>query len=149
MIASTWEVRACRQVCQRVMEELERDGIPFRRDVPLGIMIETPAAVFLAEELAREADFFCLGTNDLAQYTLACDREGGHLDAYRPPHHPAVLKAVRMTADAARSAGIPVSICGELAADESLLPDFLDMGIGALSVSPARVLPLRAALRTL
>ena len=149
MIASAWEVRECRRVCGEVMDELEREGIPFRRETPLGIMIETPAAALMAEELAWEADFFCLGTNDLTQYVLACDRQAGHLDRYRDPRHPAVLRAVRMAAEGARAAGIPVSICGDLAGDAGLLSEFLAWGIGALSVPPARVLPLRWALRGL
>lgn len=147
MIASVWEVRECRRICQSVMEELAAEGIPYRRDTPLGIMIETPAAVLTAAELAREADFFSVGTNDLTQYLLACDRQSGQLDKFRDPHHPAVLRAVRLAADAAHAAGIPVGICGDLAADLSLTETFLAIGIDSLSVPPAMVLPLRAAIR--
>ena len=147
MIASVWEVRACRQVCEQVMEQLEGEGVPFDRNTKLGIMIETPAAVLMAEELAQEADFFSVGTNDLAQYTLACDRQGDGLDRFRDAHHPAVLRSIRLAADAAHAAGIPIGICGELAGDTALLADFLEMGIDKLSVAPSRLLPLRAALR--
>ena len=148
MIASVWEVRACKQACEKVMEQLKAENIPFNLETKLGIMIETPAAVLQADELAREADFFSVGTNDLTQYTLACDRQAGHLDAFRDPHHPAVLRSLNMAAEAAHAAGIPIGICGELAADEDLLPLFLSLGIDELSVSPANLLPLRAALRS-
>lgn len=147
MIASVWEVRECRRICQSVMEELDAEGIPYHRDTPLGIMIETPAAVLIAPELAREADFFSVGTNDLTQYLLACDRQSGQLEQFRDPHHPAVLRAVKLAADAAHEAGIPIGICGDLAADLSLTETFLAIGIDSLSVPPAMVLPLRAAIR--
>lgn len=149
MIASVWEVQECKRACRAVMAELEQEGVPYRRDTPLGVMIETPAAVLMAAELAKEADFFSVGTNDLTQYLLACDRHASHLERYADPYHPAVLRALQLTADAAHAAGIPVSICGELAADASLLETFLAIGIDALSVAPASVLPLRAALRGL
>ena len=147
VIASVWEVRECRRICQSVMEELDAEGILYRRDTPLGIMIETPAAVLIAPELAREADFFSVGTNDLTQYLLACDRQSGQLERFRDPHHPAVLRAVKLAADAAHAAGLPIGICGDLAADLSLTETFLAIGIDSLSVPPAMVLPLRAAIR--
>lgn len=147
MITAVWEVRACREACRRVMEELDREGVAYRRDTEIGIMIETPAAVLIADELAREVDFFSVGTNDLTQYLLACDRQSSELDRFYDPHHPALLRALRMTADAAHAAGIWVGICGELAADVRLLPQFLEMGIDELSVAPSAVLPLRAAIR--
>ncbi len=147
MIASVWEVQACRRICESVMAQLEQEGVPYRRDTALGVMIETPAAALVAAELAQEADFFSVGTNDLTQYLLACDRQAGQLERYRDPHHPAVLRAVKLAADAAHAAGIPISICGELAADLSLTETFLALGIDALSVPPAAVLPLRAAIR--
>jgi len=147
MITSVWEVKECRRACRAVMDELDRERIPFRRDTELGIMIETPAAVLVAEELAREADFFSVGTNDLTQYMLACDRQSGSLDRFFDPRHPAVLRALKLAADAAHKAGIRVALCGRLAEDVSLLPVFLDAGIDELSVPPASVLPLRAAIR--
>lgn len=110
-------------------------------------MIETPAAVFMAPELARLVDFFSVGTNDLTQYTLACDRHRSDLGKFFDPHHPAVLRALKMAADAAHEAGIWIGICGELGADPDLLPTFLAIGIDELSVAPSAVLPLRAALR--
>ena len=113
----------------------------------IGIMIETPASVFVADALAKEVDFFSVGTNDLTQYTLACDRQANDLGKFFDPHHPAVLRALKIAADAAHAAGIWIGICGELGADISLLPTFLAIGIDELSVSPTSVLPLRAAIR--
>ena len=147
MIASVWEVKECRRACQRVMDELTAEGIPFNPDTEIGIMIETPAAVFIADELAQLVDFFSVGTNDLTQYPLACDRQCNDLGKFFDPHHPALLRALKMTADAAHQAGIWIGICGELGADLSLLPTFLAMGIDELSVTPTAVLPLRAAIR--
>ena len=147
MITSVWEVQECRQACQKVMDELKAEGIPFNPDTELGIMIETPAAVFMAEELAGLVDFFSVGTNDLTQYTLACDRQCNDLGRFFDPHHPAVLRALKAATDAAHNAGIWIGICGELGADLELLPTFLAMGIDELSVSPSAVLPLRAAIR--
>ena len=147
MIASVWEVKECRRACQRVMDELTAEGIPFNPDTEIGIMIDTPAAVFIADELAQLVDFFSVGTNDLTQYTLACDRQCNDLGKFFDPHHPALLRALKMTADAAHQAGIWIGICGELGADLSLLPTFLAMGIDELSVTPTAVLPLRAAIR--
>ena len=147
MITSLWEVRECKRACKKVMAELEKEGIPYSKDTEIGIMIETPSSIFIAEELAKEVDFFSVGTNDLTQYTLACDRQCNDLGKFYDPHHPSVLRALKMAADAAHKAGIWIGICGELGADLSLLPTFLAMGIDELSVSPSCVLPLRAALR--
>ena len=147
MIASVWEVKECRRACQKVMDELTAEGVPFNKDTELGIMIETPAAVFMAPELAKLVDFFSVGTNDLTQYTLACDRQCNDLGKFFDPHHPAVLRALKMAADAAHEAGIWIGICGELGADLSMLETFLAMGIDELSATPTAVLPLRAALR--
>ena len=147
MITSPWEVEQCRLACGQVMEELAADGIPFSKETELGIMIETPAAVWMAPELARMVDFFSVGTNDLSQYTLACDRQNGHLGRFFHPHHPAVLRGVKLAAEAAHQAGIWIGICGDLAADPQLLPTFLAMGIDELSVPPSRLLSVRAAIR--
>jgi len=147
MITSVWEVKECRRACQKVMAELEAEGIPYNKDTEIGIMIETPASVLVAEELAREVDFFSVGTNDLTQYTLACDRQANDLGKFFDPHHPAVLRALKIAADAAHKAGIWIGICGELGADLDMLETFLAIGIDELSVSPASVLPLRAEIR--
>ena len=147
MITSVWEVKECKRACQSVMKELTAEGIPFDSETEIGIMIETPSSVFIAEDLAKYVDFFSVGTNDLTQYTLACDRQANDLGKFYDPHHPAVLRALKMATDAAHNAGIWIGICGELGADLSLLPTFLAMGIDELSVSPNAVLPLRAAIR--
>ena len=147
MITSVWEVEECRRACREVMDELTAEGIPFNPDTELGIMIETPAAVFMAEELAELVDFFSVGTNDLTQYTLACDRQCSGLGRFFDPHHPAVLRALKAAADAAHRAGIWIGICGELGADLELLPTFLATGIDELRVSPSAALPLRSAIR--
>ena len=147
MITSVWEGKECKRACQSVMKELTAEGIPFDPETEIGIMIETPSSVFIAEDLAKYVDFFSVGTNDLTQYTLACDRQANDLGKFYDPHHPAVLRALKMAADAAHNAGIWIGICGELGADLSLLPTFLALGIDELSVTPNAVLPLRAAIR--
>ena len=148
MIASVWEVQECRRACQSVMDELKAEGVPFNPETELGIMIETPASVFVADDLAKLVDFFSVGTNDLTQYTLACDRQCNDLGKFFDPHHPAVLRALKMAADAAHKAGIWIGICGELGADASLLETFMAIGIDELSVTPTAVLPLRQLLRS-
>lgn len=147
MITSVWEVKECRRACKSVMSELAAEGIPFNPDTEIGIMVETPASIFMAEDLAKLVDFFSVGTNDLTQYTLACDRQCNDLGKFFDPHHPAILRAIKQAADAAHKAGIWIGICGELAGDISLLPTFLAIGIDELSVSPSVVLPLRAEIR--
>ncbi|MBQ8143992.1 MAG: phosphoenolpyruvate--protein phosphotransferase, partial [Butyricicoccus sp.] len=110
MITSVWEVRECKRACQKVMAELKAEGIPFNAETEIGIMIETPSAVLIADALAKEVDFFSVGTNDLTQYTLACDRQANDLGKFFDPHHPAVLRALKMAADAAHEAGIWIGI---------------------------------------
>ena len=147
MITSVWEVKECKRACKAVMAELDAEGIPYNKDTELGIMIETPSSVFVADALAKEVDFFSVGTNDLTQYTLACDRQSNDLGKFFDAHHPAVLRALKMATDAAHAAGIWIGICGELGADLELLETFLAIGIDELSVSPSSVLPLRAEIR--
>lgn len=149
MIISVWEVQEIKRICEAVKAELRAEGTAFDEQLELGIMIETPAAVMMSAELAKEVDFFSVGTNDLTQYTLAIDRQGNNLDRFYDAHHPAVLRMIRMAADNAHKAGIWIGICGELGADTSLTETFLAMGIDELSVSPASVLPLRSVIRSL
>lgn len=149
MITSVWEVQEIKRICEAVKAELRAEGIAFDEQLELGIMVETPAAVMMSAELAKEVDFFSVGTNDLTQYTLAIDRQGNNLDRFYDAHHPAVLRMIRMAADNAHKAGIWIGICGELGADTSLTETFLAMGIDELSVSPASVLPLRSVIRSL
>ena len=143
MIISVNEVRRIKEIIEEVKKELTEEGIAFREDVELGVMIETPAAVMVSRELAKEVDFFSVGTNDLTQYTLAIDRQNQKLDAFYDSHHPAVLEMIRMAAANAHAEGKWIGICGELAADLSLTETFLEMKIDELSVAPGMVLPLR------
>lgn len=143
MIISVKEVKQIKVIIEEVKEELREAQIPFREDVELGIMIETPAAVMMSRELAKEVDFFSVGTNDLTQYTLAIDRQNPKLDKFYDAHHPAVLSMIRMTVENAHKAGIWAGICGELGADTSLTKEFLAMGVDELSVSPGSILPIR------
>lgn len=129
------------------MAELRREHILFDENTELGIMLETPASIWIADALAKEIDFFSIGTNDLTQYTLACDRQSDTLGKFFDPHHPAVLRAIKYVADAAHEAGIWVGVCGDLAADSELLSFFLAIHMDELSVPPSAVLPLRAAIR--
>ncbi len=149
MITSVWEVQEIKRICANVREELTREGIPMADYVELGIMIETPASVMLSDRLAKEVDFFSVGTNDLTQYTLAVDRQGQNLDRFFDAHHPAVLRMLKMAADNAHAAGIWIGICGELGADVALTETFLAIGIDELSVSPSSVLPLRSTIRSI
>lgn len=147
MIISVNEVRRIKDIIEEVKKELTEEGIAFRENVELGIMIETPAAVMVSRELAKEVDFFSVGTNDLTQYTLAIDRQNQKLDAFYDSHHPAVLELIRMAAANAHAEGKWIGICGELAADLSLTETFLEMKIDELSVAPGMVLPLRKRIR--
>lgn len=142
MITSIWEIKRIKEVVEEVKKELEEQNIEYK--IPeQGIMIETPAAVMVSAELAKEVDFFSIGTNDLTQYTLAVDRQNPKLDEFYDPHHPAVLSMIRMTVENSHKAGIWTGICGELGADLSLTKEFLAMGVDELSVSPGRILPIR------
>lgn len=142
MIANMWEIDRIKEIEKEVRNELKQQGID-TGNVQTGIMIETPAAVMQSDELAEKVDFFSIGTNDLTQYTLAVDRQNPKLDSFFDPHHPAVLKMIKMVVDNAHKAGIWAGICGELGADTSLTREFLKMGVDELSVSPGRILPIR------
>ena len=143
MIISVDEVRRSRELLRQVQTDLKREGIAFDESMEVGIMIETPAAALISDELAKEVDFFSIGSNDLTQYTLAIDRQQTDLDNFFNPHHPALLKLIEMTVKNGHKEGIWVGICGELGADLSLTENFLRMGVDELSVSPPAVLPLR------
>ena len=147
MVTSVWEVKEARKMCETVKKELTAEGIPFSEDVEIGIMIETPAAAVMSDRLAKLVDFFSCGTNDLTQYTLACDRQNNDLGRFFNPHHPAVLRLLKMVCDNAHKNGVWVGICGELGADLELTEMFLSIGIDELSVSPRSVLPLRQKIR--
>lgn len=149
MITSVSEVQEILGICQSVREELQAEGIVYADNVELGIMIETPAAAVISDLLAPLVDFFSVGTNDLTQYTLACDRQNPNLERFCDTHHEAILRLIAMAAKNAHANGAWIGICGELAADTSLTEDFLRMGIDELSVSPGFVLKVRDAVRKL
>ncbi len=148
MIVSVEEVRAARAILDSCRVELIREGCAVG-SVEVGIMVETPAAVVMAGELAREVDFFSIGTNDLVQYTLAVDRQNGDLADLYDPGHPAILRMIRYVVDAAHRNGCKVGICGSMGGDPALTETFLRMGLDKLSVPPAAILPLRSLIRSL
>ena len=143
MIVALEEVLQIKEIVKSVMAELDASRIPYNKEIQLGIMIETPAAAMISDDLAKEVDFFSVGTNDLTQYTTAVDRQNANLEGFYYPHHKGLLRLIKMAADNAHKNGIWIGICGELGADMELTEVFLAMGIDELSVSPACVLPLR------
>ena len=147
MIIDPEEIIAVKAIIQDVKDELDAECVPYSDKVEIGIMIETPAAVMLSDELAREVDFFSVGTNDLTQYTLACDRQNPDIEQFCDTHHEAILRLIEMSAENAHKNGAWIGICGELAADTTLTETFLRMGIDELSVSPTFVLKVRDAVR--
>lgn len=147
MIVAVEEVLEIKEIVEKVKAELDEAGIPYNKETQLGIMIETPAAAIISDDLAKEVDFFSVGTNDLTQYTTAVDRQNANLDKFYYPHHKALLRLIKMAADNAHKNGIWIGICGELGADTELTETFLSMGIDELSVSPACILPLRKKIR--
>lgn len=149
MIISLEEIREIKQIIVQVKEELKTEGLPYKEDVELGIMIETPAAVMVSDMLAEEVDFFSVGTNDLTQYTLAVDRQNPKLERFCDTRHPALLRMIEFAAYNAHSHGAWIGICGELGGDLELTEQFLAMGIDELSVSPSLILPLREKIRSL
>lgn len=149
MITSVSELEKILEICGEVKEELQSQGISYSENVELGIMIETPAAAVISDRLAPMVDFFSVGTNDLTQYTLACDRQNPDIESFVDTHHEAILRLIEMSAESAHRHGAWIGICGELAADTSLTETFLRMGIDELSVSPSFVLKVRDVVRSL
>ncbi len=149
MITSLQEVRFVKALAEEVKKELSQEGVAFRADMPIGIMIETPAAALIADELAKEVDFFSVGTNDLTQYTLAIDRQNQALEKFYDPRHKALLRLIRFAADAIHAQGKWIGICGELARDLTLTEFFLKIGIDELSVSAPYILPLRKRVQSI
>ena len=147
MITSVSEVEKILEICKEVRDELKSEGIAISEKTELGVMIETPAAAIISDRLAPMVDFFSVGTNDLTQYTLACDRQNAVVEQFVDTHHEAVLRLIEMSAKNAHEHGAWIGICGELAADTSLTEDFLRMGIDELSVSPSFVLKVRDTVR--
>ncbi|WP_320130674.1 phosphoenolpyruvate--protein phosphotransferase [uncultured Sphaerochaeta sp.] len=148
MITSVQEVREARALVKESKEELKKEGIAFG-EVPEGIMVETPAAALISDQLAREVDFFSLGTNDLTQYTLALDRENEKLERFYDPYHPAVLALIRMTIANGHKEGIEVGLCGELGSDPLMVESLVRMGIDELSVAPPAILQVRSLIRAM
>ena len=148
MVTSVWEVREAKKLCEEVKRDLKHEGIPYSEDVQIGIMIETPAAAINSDRLAKEVDFFSIGTNDLTQYTLACDRQNNDLGRFYDPHHPAVLRLIKLVTENAHKNGIWVGICGELGADTALTETFLRMGVDELSMNAKSILPVRKIIRS-
>lgn len=149
MIISLREVKECKEILAECRRELANEGVKVADKIQVGIMVETPAAAICADDLASEVDFFSLGTNDLTQYTCAIDRQNAKLEPFSDTHHPAVLKEIQMTIEAAHRHGIWAGICGELGADPTLTETFLRMGVDELSVNPKSVLPLRKRIRSI
>ncbi|SDY70751.1 phosphoenolpyruvate--protein phosphotransferase [Lachnobacterium bovis] len=149
MIISVSEVKKIKEILAEVKAELDAEGIPYKKDIEIGVMIETPAAVMISEELGKEVDFFSIGTNDLTQYTLAIDRQNPKLDDFYDSHHPALLKMLQMIVDNGHKGGAWVGICGELGADTTLTETFLKMGFDELSVSPSMILRVRDKIRSI
>jgi phosphotransferase system enzyme I (PtsI) len=147
MITSVHEVIRAKELMQEAAGELEQEGICWRMP-EIGIMIETPAAVMMSAELAEQADFFSIGTNDLTQYVLACDRQNPRLENLYNDHHPAVLKMIDMVVKNGHNAGIWVGVCGELGADTGMTKTLLDMGVDEISVSPSKILEIRNQINT-
>ena len=149
MVTSVWEVRETKKLIESVKKELHDEGIPYSDHVEIGVMIETPAAAIISDRLAKEVDFFSCGTNDLTQYTLACDRQNNDLGRFYDPHHLSVVRLLKMVVENAHKNGVWVGICGELGADLEMTETFLAIGVDELSVTPRAVLPLRSKIRSL
>ena len=147
MIVSVSELEKILKICEEVKSELTAEGIEYSKTVEIGIMIETPAAAIISDQLAPMVDFFSVGTNDLTQYTLACDRQNPKVEQFCDTHHEAILRLIKLSADNAHQNNAWIGICGELAADTTLTETFLRMGIDELSVSPTFVLKVRDAVR--
>lgn len=149
MITSVKELERIKEICEEVKNELRAEDVEYSENTEIGIMIETPAAAIISDRLAPMVDFFSVGTNDLTQYTLACDRQNPRLEEFCDTHHEAILRLIRMSAENAHKNGAWIGICGELAGDTTLTEEFLRMGIDELSVSPAFVLKVRDTVRNI
>lgn len=149
MVTSVWEVREAKKLCEEVKRDLKHEGIPYSEDVQIGIMIETPAAAINSDRLAKEVDFFSIGTNDLTQYVLAVDRGNERIAAMYEPLHPAVVRAIRLTVEAARRHGCETGICGEFASEAAHAELLVGLGLDELSVAPPAVAAVKERIRTL
>jgi len=149
MISTVMELRQCQHLLAEVREDLEEEGIPFKRDILVGTMIEVPSAAILADVLAREVDFFSIGTNDLVQYTLAADRNNENVAGLYNPADPAVLRLIRLVCDAARRENVAVNVCGEMSGETMFIPLLVGLGLRQLSVTPRKIPEIKRAIRNL
>jgi phosphotransferase system enzyme I (PtsI) len=149
MISTVEELRQCRTLLNEVKEDLEDAGIPFKRDLPVGTMIEVPSAAIMAEILAREVDFFSIGTNDLIQYTLAVDRNNENVANLYSPADPSVLRLIKGVVEAARKEQIEVNVCGEMSGEPLYAPLLVGMGIRQLSATPRKIPEIKRVIRQL
>jgi len=149
LVSSLLEFRQARMILMDVMEDLEEDGIPFQRNIPVGMMVEVPSAVILAEEFAKEVDFFSIGTNDLIQYTLACDRSDPTVANLYRSGDPSILRLIQMVLRAAEKHGKPVTVCGQMSSDPRFIPLLLGMGLRSLSATPQAIPRLKEVVRNL
>lgn len=143
MITDLWEITETKKILEEIKTEFDVQNIDYDKNIELGIMVETPAAVMCADDLAKEADFFSVGTNDLTQYTFAIDRNNAIADKYYDSHHPAIMKMLKETADAAHKNGIEVSVCGELGADVNAIDELIEIGYDGVSVSCGMIRTIR------
>ena len=148
MITSVEEVREVKEITERVKKGLKDEGYPYK-DCPIGIMVETPAAVMISDLLAKEVDFFSIGTNDLSQYTLAADRTNIRIQKYYNPHHESILRQIKMTIDNAHANDCSVGICGEIASDADIVKKLVEYGIDDISVTPTNILVVREIIRNM
>jgi phosphoenolpyruvate-protein phosphotransferase (PTS system enzyme I) len=149
MISTVMELRQCKSTLAEVREDLEEEGIPFKRDIPIGTMVEVPSAALMADVLAREVDFFSIGTNDLVQYTLAADRNNENVSDLYTPSDPAVLRLIRNVVQAAQHNGIGVNVCGEMSGEPIYLPLLIGMGIHQLSATPWKIPEIKRVIRSI
>ena len=149
MVTSLHEVRRFREILEQTKQDLTREGIAFASDIPVGVMVEVPSVALAAEQFAKETDFFSIGTNDLTQYVLAVDRGNDLVADLYDELHPAVLQLIKMTTDAAKAAGIPVSLCGELATNLRAVQVLIGLGIDTLSASPIYLPGIKRVIRAM
>jgi phosphotransferase system enzyme I (PtsI) len=149
LVSSLLEFRQAKMILMDVMEDLEEEGLPFQRNIPVGMMVEVPSAVILAEEFAEEVDFFSIGTNDLIQYTLACDRSDPTVANLYRSGDPSILRLIQMVLRAAQKHGKPVTVCGQMSSEPRFIPLLVGLGLKSLSATPQAIPRLKEVVRSL